>query len=324
MKVVVVGSGAFGTALASTLSKSKRNSVFLLSRSKKQVKQINQKHINSKYLNGLKLNKHLIATIDREIIIDSDFVMLALPSKEILNFLHQNKNDLKQAKSIVNLSKGFGTEKGQLVSEIIYEVLGEKTSVCSLKGPTFANELTSSPLSAFTVAGNNENSINDLKMLFKGQNVRIDTLKNIEELEYLSILKNSYAIAIGIIEAKYTSSNLRAAVFTDSLAEIKTIVTHLVRRECDILKYAGTGDLLLTGLNDQSRNRTLGLMIGKSFIQPTSKTSSVVVEGFRSVGLLRKKLPQEIVKKLVIFDSLSLLLENKISVNKFINNVIKG
>lgn len=324
MKIVVVGSGAFGTALASMLSKNRKIEVLLISRSLSQVEEINNKHKNTEYLDGKKLSKRLVATKDLDVIKGADFVMLALPSKAILEFVSVNVDFFEKVRCVVNLSKGFGSEDGALVPDSISKVLGRKLSFASIKGPTFAHDLLLSPSSAFTIAGTTVKDVKKLKVIFKKAGLKTDDVSSIEELEYLSILKNVYAIALGVLEARYSNPNLRATVFTEALAETRIIISFFLDYEIDVLKYAGIGDILLTGLNDQSRNRTLGLMIGKSFIEPSLVGNSVVVEGVRSIKLIKDKLTVKQMQNLKIFSALVELMDMKISINQFIKRIIKS
>ena len=324
MKVVIIGSGAFGTALGSALSKNRNLEVFLISRNLSQVEQINKKNKNTAYLDGKKLSKRLTATSDLNTISGSDFAMLALPSNVVGQFVEKNRNNFQNVGCIVNLSKGFGTDNGILIPDTILRIMGVDFPVASIKGPTFAHDLLSSPTSAFSLASTHSEKAKLLKKVFKGANIKTDYGNSIHELEYLSILKNVYAIAMGVIEAKYSNPNLRAAIFTDSLRETRVIASFFLGQKVDVLKYAGIGDILLTGLNDQSRNRTLGLMIGKTFLNPTSTNNGVVVEGVRSIRLIKDKLPENVMSKLKIFSALVDLMELKINAAEFLKKIIKN
>src|SRR5205085_6781778 len=115
-----------------------------------------------------------------------------------------------------------------------------------------------------------------------------------------SALKNIYAIVLGNIDAKFNSANTRFLFLTKSISEIKIILKALGGREETIFLSCGLGDLSLTALNDLSRNRTLGLLIGKGFYNKETFNNVVVLEGIKTVKLLNDFLPDTVKAKLPI------------------------
>ena len=322
MKISIVGSGSYGTAFASILCAYPEHSVTLFSRSSSQVEQINLSARNSQYLDNFPLSTRLRATQEVEEIEKSDMVFLALPSSAIQPFVQQNKALLSTAGAIINLAKGFISAEKATVPEYLHAQLGSAMGIGSLKGPTFAADMLHSPISAVSISANNSSTLSALKLVLARSNVKFDVISKMETLEFLSILKNVYAIAIGIVEAKFKSPNVRAALFTDCAIEMQEVCSRCVDENVNILKYAGLGDLLLTSLNDQSRNRTLGLMIGKGFIDATAYDKAVVVEGLRSIEYIAAKLTEEQRSRAHILDSLSKLIGGSLNTGAFIATVL--
>lgn len=111
----------------------------------------------------------------------------------------------------------------------------------------------------------------------------------IKGVEILSILKNIYAIVIGIVDAHFNSPNLRSLVLTKSFSEMRDILTLMGGKQETMFKSCGIGDFTHTALNDLSRNRTLGLLIGKGFF--TEHVShELVLEGRNAVNILYQEL----------------------------------
>jgi len=322
MKISIVGSGSYGTAFASILCANPQHAVTLFSRSASQVEQINVSARNPQYLDNFPLSARLRATQQIEAMERSDIVFLALPSSAIQPFIDQNVSLLSTTAAVINLAKGFISSARATVPEYLQAKLGPAVGIGSLKGPTFAADMLHSPISAVSICASNAETLGVLKNVLIRSNVKFDIIPNMETLEFLSILKNVYAIAIGIVEAKFKSPNVRAALFTECAIEMQKVCSWCVGEEVNILKYAGLGDLLLTSLNDQSRNRTLGLMIGKGFIDATAFDKAVVVEGLRSIDYIASKLTAGQRSGAHVLDSLSKLIGGELDTGAFIATVL--
>jgi glycerol-3-phosphate dehydrogenase (NAD(P)+) len=322
MKISVVGSGSYGTAFASILAANPAYAVTLFSRSAEQVRQINENAKNPQYLDNIQLSPRLRATLDLNEINGSDYVFLALPSGALQNFIDENIDNLKKSKFVVNLAKGFISTQDSTIPEYLREKLGSRVHVGALKGPTFAADMLHSPLSAVTISAYGTEAIQEFKCLMMNSGINFDVISNIDTLEFLSILKNVYAIAIGIVEAKFKGPNARAAIFTQCAIEMQQVCSACTNESVNILKYAGIGDLLLTSLNDQSRNRTLGLMIGKGFISPAGYDKSVVVEGLRSVKYVASKIDADALSRAKVLSTLNQLICGELAVGDFIRTVL--
>jgi len=319
MKIVIVGAGSFGTALANSVVFNEKNEIVLLERKSSVVNSLNTFKVNCEYYPYIKLNDRIRATMDRDVLRKSDMIFLAIPSNAVLNFVLENKEYFSPQSIVVNLAKGLSND-GRTLVESLSEVL-PFNQVISMKGPTFADELIRGFPAAFTVGSKNVKNFKTLNKIVKNTNIYLDFSKDILGVEWLSVLKNIYAIALGIIDAHFNSANTRFIAFTKALREIKLILRLVGGNEETIYKYCGIGDLGLTSLNDLSRNRTLGLMIGKGFLTNSQNQSSVVLEGVRAIKVVYSKIVSQN-SNFPIVSSLYKLLENEISVQDFINNVL--
>jgi len=317
-RIVVVGAGSFGTAIANSLAFNSRNKVLLLARDSFIVDSINSSGINPKYFPYFQLNKSLFASIDKGVMKKADIIFLAIPSSSVIRFISENKIYINPAAIIVNLAKGFG-EEGETLVESLEKLLTNR--VITMKGPTFADELIRGFPSAFTVGSRCEDEFNVISNLVKHTNIRLDFSFDVFSVEILSILKNIYAIALGIVDAHFNSANTRNLVLTRAFREIRKILRVLGGEEEALYKYCGIGDFTLTGLNDLSRNRTLGLMIGKKFLSDTDSQNSVVLEGVKAIRVVYNR----ILSQSLFFPIISLLyrlFEGAISVRDFIDGVL--
>ena len=127
----------------------------------------------------------------------------------------------------------------------------------------------------------------------------------------LSVLKNIYALVTGIIDAKYNSPNTRFMILTKAFSEIRILLRLLVGTEDTLFLACGFGDFCLTSLNDLSRNRTLGLLIGKGFFSADYKSNTVILEGLRAIDMVNHLVDHKENKDLPIFTKLHTYFENQ-------------
>ena len=319
MKIVIVGTGSFGTALANSLVFNEKNEVVLLARKSFVVNRLNTFKVNCKYYPYIKLNDRIRATVDKNVLRKSDIIFLAIPSNTILRFVLENKEYFSPQSLVVNLAKGL-SDDGRTLVEALNEIL-PSNQVISMKGPTFADELIRGFPSAFTIGSKYIENFETISKIVKNTNIHLDFSEDILGVEWLSVLKNIYAIALGIVDAHFNSANARFIAFTKALREIKVILKLLGGNEETIYKYCGIGDFGLTSLNDLSRNRTLGLMIGKGFLTNSQNQSSVVLEGVRAIKVIYGRIVSRN-SNFSIISSLYKLLEDEISIQDFINNIL--
>ncbi|MCD4734498.1 MAG: hypothetical protein K8R53_00515 [Bacteroidales bacterium] len=287
--ICLVGSGSIGTALGNVLAKKKMHNVTLLSIEPDVVASINEFRSNNKYFPNIKLSKHLKATEDIRVLTRSDIIFLAIPSIVSVDFVLSNHKLINPDSIILNLAKGFSNDRKTITQSLEKDL---PNPVCSFKGPTFARELINKLPTAFTLGSSNPEHYALFREIFKETSVHIDFTDDVTGVEILSILKNIYAIATGIIDAHFNSPNLRFLFLTRAFDEMRQILLRFGGKEDTLFKYCGYGDFSLTALNDLSRNRTLGLLIGKGFFSE-GISDKVLLEGKIAVNIFC----EEIAKK---------------------------
>jgi glycerol-3-phosphate dehydrogenase (NAD(P)+) len=176
---------------------------------------------------------------------------------------------------------------------------------------------------AFTVGATDITLFPRFKDMVKGTCVHLDYSTDIRGVELLSVLKNIYAIAIGIVDAQYDSPNLRFLFLTKAFNEMRNILIKFDGKKKTIFKYCGYGDFGLTALNDLSRNRTLGLLIGKGFYSDNN-ASNLVLEGKNAVDVFCQIIEKEDVgDEFRIIKELNKILSGKYDIANFIHEILE-
>lgn len=274
-RIGIIGAGSIGTSLGNAIATKEALEVTLYSIEADVVESINARRINNRYFPHVKLEPTLKATTDTASLRDSEFVILALPSKVTLDYLAQIRNDLNPAAPLVNLAKGFSNNH-ETIAEQLNSVF--PNPACSMKGPTFARELIEKAPTAFTFASEDEAWFEKVDEIFRDTPVFVDFSTDLKGVEIISILKNIYAIVLGIVDARFNSPNLRFMLLTKAFKEMRRIMISFGGEEETLFKYCGFGDFAMTALNDLSRNRTLGLFMGKGFFTKDI-SEKVLLEG---------------------------------------------
>lgn len=258
-KICILGTGAWGTALAQVLSHGSK-AVTLIAREPEIAAAINQRHENTKYLAGVTLNNSIAATSDIAALDDADIVILATPAQYLRDSLVRAKPHLKDTAILVNTAKGIEAASGRLLSDITAEILPSH-AYAVLSGPTFANEVALGLPTAITLA------TADARGALLAETIRTPFFRpylsdDVTGVEIAGALKNVIAIACGIVEGKKLGQNARAAVMTRGMAEIKRLGMAKGAKSDTFLGLAGIGDLTLTCNSMSSRNFSLGFELG--------------------------------------------------------------
>jgi len=283
MNILVLGGGTFGTAIANELSVNIENNVVLFSRSQQKVDEINTYHTNKSCFPNKHLTKFLSATSDKNEIKKADVVFIALPSAVIIENLLILQYYFKEEALFVNLSKGL-FNGGVTIVECIKTSIGID-NIVTLKGPSFAIEVMEHADTLLTLGYSTIKQYEIINTLIKNTSLHIDCTNDIRGVEVLSVLKNIYALVLGAVDAKYNSPNTRFMILTKAFSEARILLKSIGGSEDTLFLACGFGDFCLTSLNDLSRNRTLGLLIGKGFFNADYKSNSVILEGLNAIEM---------------------------------------
>ncbi len=323
INIVIAGAGTFGTALANALCENPKLNVRLLSIEKPVVDNINRHSKNEKYFPNVILSPKLKATTNNSILKKADYILLAVPSSVLIPYTSQLRQYIPNDACIINLAKGFG-DNNVIISEYLSENF--KNPIATMKGASFAIEIINRLPTGFTFASKEEKLFKQMLNITENTNIHLDFSKDVIGVELLSILKNIYAIILGVIDAHFDSNNTRFLVSTKAFNEMRKALILFGGQEETIFKYCGFGDYNLTSLNDLSRNRTMGLFIGKGFIKDLV-SDNVVLEGKRSLNIFYQKLKDENIVEYpentfpILFE-LYKLMNREYDQRKFIYNII--
>ena len=277
-KIAVLGAGSWGTALANHLL-SKNNDLLLWSIEEDVVEEINTKHTNSKYFPDGKLNPSLKATTDlKQAASGASFVVMVVPSSAVRSVCKELTSIISDETVIVSTAKGLEKSTNLSMSEVIESELGKKA--CVLTGPSFAKEVLAGLPTAVTLSSKDSSQLDKTANIFHHGNFRIYTHDDVIGAEFGGVFKNVIAIAAGIVDAKQIGANARAALITRSLSEMTKVIVALGGKAETAAGLSGLGDLLLTTTGDLSRNRQVGLALGRGeSLDEVVKNLGQVAEG---------------------------------------------
>lgn len=288
--IAILGAGSWGTALALYLSRRGRE-VRIWSVDASEIEAMLAEGCNNRFMPGFNFPSELKPTLQLNDALDGvDDVIVVVPSVGFKNVLTALKPHLHSHLHVICASKGLDSETGELLGDMARHVLGDTVHFAVLSGPSFAREVAAGLPTAVVIASKDPTLAQSLKEQFDSDIFHIDISDDVVGVEVGGVVKNVIAIATGIVDGLQLGSNTRSAVMTRGINEIARLGVALGARYETFMGLAGLGDLILTCSDDQSRNRRLGLAIGKGkAIQEAEKEIGQVVEGKRnaeSVALL--------------------------------------
>lgn len=261
-RCAVVGGGAWGTALADLLGRNGHD-VRMWAYEWDVIEAINRSHENRRFLKGHKLDAHVVAYADMGEVLDgTDLVTLATPSHVLRALVRGAKASFPPRSPVVIATKGIEAESLALMTDAASEELTGAT-VVALSGPSFASEVASRQPTAVVVASTDSDAALFAQQLFSSADFRAYTHGDVVGVEIGGALKNVMAVATGIAEGVGLGFNARAALITRGLAEMTRLGTKLGAEAATLAGLAGLGDLVLTCTGSLSRNRSLGVEIGR-------------------------------------------------------------
>ncbi|AIL13094.1 hypothetical protein IM40_05565 [Candidatus Paracaedimonas acanthamoebae] len=276
--VSVLGSGAWGTALA-LVSHRADNKTVLWTRDLQSAEHMEKYKENQRALPGIVLPPDLTITSSLKEALKADIILLAVPAQTVRSLIEKIKPYISKNGYLVVCSKGIEIGTGLLMTEIIYELLPE-ISVSVLSGPTFARDVASGQPTAATLSTREIETSRWLASTLSSQNFRVYPSNDIIGVEVSGALKNVIAIAAGIATARGYGDSARASLITRGLAEITRLGMAKGAHPETFLGPSGVGDIVLTCTSTQSRNMSLGITIGhKNIVTEAMLKGCLLTEG---------------------------------------------
>ncbi|MDT8420924.1 MAG: NAD(P)H-dependent glycerol-3-phosphate dehydrogenase [Desulfuromonadales bacterium] len=261
----VVGAGSWGTTLANLLAE-KGYPVTLWGYESELVERMRRSRENDLYLPGFPLSENLTFTDSlHEAVRGKKLLLLVPPSQVMRQVVSQFVGELDDDVLIVSAAKGIENESLMLMSQVLEEVLPVSLHprLAYLSGPSFAREVSAHMPTAVVAAARNEEVAVTVQQVFNTEKFRVYTHTDIIGVELGGAMKNVIALAAGVADGLGFGHNTRAALITRGLAEMNRIGLVLGGSSETFAGLAGMGDLVLTCTGDLSRNRSVGIELGK-------------------------------------------------------------
>jgi len=264
-KIGVIGAGSWGTTLADLLAK-KGEDVTLWSYERELALDMAETGINSLFLPGIRLSPRLRYTNSlQEAVSDKEMLLFVVPSQLLRGVLTGALQYFPREAIVVSASKGVELGTLKLVSQIYEELLPKEIyrNFAAISGPTFAREVAQEMPTAVVAAATDSAVAERTQRIFTTGYFRVYTNSDVTGVELGGAIKNVVAIAAGISDGLGFGHNTRAALITRGLAEMSRLGQEMGAQNSTFAGLAGMGDLVLTCTGDLSRNRTVGMKLGK-------------------------------------------------------------
>jgi glycerol-3-phosphate dehydrogenase (NAD(P)+) len=278
--IVVAGGGSWGTALAHVLAHAGHEPMLLL-RDEGVARHIATEHENPRYLPGRAIHPGVGATADASILRGCSLLVLAVPCQKQRGFLEAVRPFLPRGCVVVNAAKGLERGTCLPLSKVAAEALpGVGSRYAVLSGPSFAAEVMEGLPTAVVLGCADESLAALLRDVFSTPFFRCYSNADITGVETGGALKNVMAIAAGVCDGLGFGHNSRAGLITRGLAELKRIGKKLGADPATFMGLSGLGDLVLTCTGDLSRNRQVGLRLGRGeSLEEIIRSLGMVAEG---------------------------------------------
>ena len=286
MKITVLGSGGWGTALALLLLEN-GNDVTLWSYAEEESKKLRETRENP-LLPGVKLPEEMQFTTDMACVKGCGAVVMATPSFAVRSTAAQLRELADEGTIIISVSKGIEKDTSLRLSQIIEEELQGKCPVVVLSGPSHAEEVGRHIPTGVVAAADDEEIAKKVQDLFMNQRFRVYTTDDKVGTEICAAMKNVIALCAGCCDGMGYGDNTKAMLMTRGLAEMARLGMALGGRKESFNGLAGVGDLIVTCCSMHSRNRRCGILIGQGKpVDEAIKEIGAVVEGYYAAANAR-------------------------------------
>lgn len=287
MRAVILGGGAWGTALAIQCVRSEQfGSVLLWARDRETVDTINAEHENTRYFKGHLLPDSIRATTDKHEAIETEegeptIVLVVVPTPAIASVV----SDLKFGPQhiLVSCTKGILNDTLETPDKILDRTTNGSVRLAFLSGPSFAKEVAENQPTGVTIASKDEEVARLVQSAMSSPRFRCYTSTDVVGVELAGALKNVLAIACGISDGLGFGANPRALLITRGLAEMSLLSKQSGADPATLAGLAGVGDLILTCTSTLSRNYTVGFRLGQGEnLESIIESLGAVAEGVRT------------------------------------------
>lgn len=287
-RIAIVGSGSWGTALALSLARRGGHSIVLWAHSAAVAETIERERENLTYLPGFRIAEQIAATADlASAVSDAEIVILAVPAQHLRRTFQNMVAFLRPSQSLVSATKGIEDATSLRMTEVISSIAAAGgPSLAVLSGPSFAQEVAAGFPTAVTVAAASNRLATWLQEELSAPGLRLYTNEDLIGVELGGALKNVIAIAAGTATGLGLGHNSVAAIITRGIAEMTRLAIACGGRRETLAGLSGLGDLVLTCTGPLSRNRQVGIGLGRGGKLPEilEQLGGKVAEGVRTTS----------------------------------------
>jgi len=261
--VAVLGAGSWGTALAMLVARNGRTT-YLWGHDAAHMARMAHERQNSRYLPGITFPETLHIREDLvELAAEVSNFLVVVPSHAFRGVIEAMKADVRDNSVLAWATKGLEPGSSKLLGDAVAEEFGDHVQRAVISGPTFATEVARDLPTALTVAAEQETVAETVAAWLHSGRVRVYTSDDLKGVQLGGAIKNVIALAAGISDGLGFGANARAALITRGLAELTRLGVALGGKAETFMGLTGAGDLILTCTDDQSRNRRVGIALGK-------------------------------------------------------------
>lgn len=251
MNITILGCGVYGLALADCFLQKNNNRVMVWNKFEKEIEIVKEKYLDITF------------TTDMEIAIkEADLIVIAIPVA-FLNSTVMEMKPLYKEQDILIASKGIDVESQRLAFEIVKDILPD-CSLGVISGGTFAKDMSEGNVMGLTLATDSEIIKNKVKLTLENDFLKLQYSNDIVGTSICGAIKNVIAIGFGMLDGAEMPPSSRFLFLTEAIYEINDLIKKLGGNNETIMSYAGIDDIMMTCTSSQSRNYTMGSLIGKN------------------------------------------------------------
>ena len=308
--IAVIGSGAFGTALAAVMASEGRVETMLVGRDAALIADLQSTRVHEAALPGIRLPDALQFSADPDVIATAEIVLFAMPSQAQADAAAQYGPFLREGVTVVTCAKGIDRSSTRLLTDVLEDALPNHP-VAALSGPGFAADIASGLPTAMAIAAADLAVAERLAHAISGRTFRLYASDDRIGVQLGGALKNVLAIACGIVEGMGLGDSARAALISRGRAERSRLVSALGGPADTVRGLSGLGDLVLTATSHQSRNLRFGIALGRG--EPIDFSRGQLVEGAFAAAVA-SRLAEGLSVSMPITDAVAAIIEGSLDI----------
>ena len=310
IRIVVIGAGAFGTALASVMALEGKAEVTLLGRDAALMADLRIDRLHEAALPGIPLPDMLTFAHEPDVLQQAEIVLFAMPSQAHDDAARQYGPYLSPSAHIVTCAKGIERGQSRLLTEVLGAVIPNHP-IAVLSGPGFAADIARGLPTAMAIAAADLSTADYLAQAISGKSFRLYASEDRVGVQLGGALKNVLAIACGIVDGMGLGHSARAALIARGLAEMSRLVAAMGGQADTVRGLSGLGDLVLTATSQQSRNLRFGTALGRG--EPMDFASGALVEGAFTAAVAARMAEGHSVS-MPITDAVAAIIEGRLDI----------